>query len=299
MRIIFCDSGFSSKEVDYMYAEEYKSAKAALIPSSLISFEKLQKGHIEAALRSVRPSEKKEMGIYRGWMLKPNQYKMFYEALLKKNIQLINNPAEYKFCHYLPESYEIIKDYTPKTTFKKLTSEFNLDDFKTQIDFFDGQAIVIKDYVKSQKHYWEEACFIPNTKDKDKVNKIIRKFIALQEDDLNEGLVFREFVELEALTNHTKSGMPLTKEFRGFVKHGKIISVFKYWDEGDYEKVEPLLKPFEAIIPKIKSHFFTMDIAKKKDGDWIIVELGDGQVAGLPDNADKNEFYEKIGFTNE
>jgi len=31
-----------------------------------------------------------------------------------------------------------------------------------------------------------------------------------------------------------------------------------------------------------------------KDGKWIIVELGDGQVAGLPDNANKNEFYDKL-----
>jgi hypothetical protein len=30
-----------------------------------------------------------------------------------------------------------------------------------------------------------------------------------------------------------------------------------------------------------------MDIAKKENGDWIILELGDGQVSGLPDNADK------------
>jgi hypothetical protein len=38
MRIIFCDSGFSPKEVDYMYAEEYKSAKQKFIQTSLISF---------------------------------------------------------------------------------------------------------------------------------------------------------------------------------------------------------------------------------------------------------------------
>ena len=37
-----------------------------------------------------------------------------------------------------------------------------------------------------------------------------------------------------------------------------------------------------------------MDVAKKKNGDWIIMELGDGQVAGLPDNADRNEFYNNL-----
>ena len=36
MRIIYCDSGFSPKEVDYMYAEEYKSAKSKF--SSVFAF---------------------------------------------------------------------------------------------------------------------------------------------------------------------------------------------------------------------------------------------------------------------
>jgi hypothetical protein len=34
-----------------------------------------------------------------------------------------------------------------------------------------------------------------------------------------------------------------------------------------------------------------MDVARRRDGEWIIVELGDGQVAGLPDSADPRAFY--------
>ena len=294
MRIIYCDSGFSPKEVDYMYAEEYKSAKQKFIQTSLISFEELKKGNIESSLKRVNPNEEKEIGIYRGWMLKPNQYEMLYNSLLEKNIELINNPSEYKFCHYLPESYETIKNYTPKTTFKELKSDFKISEFQNEIDTFGEKPIVIKDYVKSQKHYWNEACFIPNAANKEKVNSVVNKFLELQDSDLNEGLVFREYVELEKLTNHSESGMPLTKEFRVFVKDGKIMTIFKYWDEGDYQNIEPIVEEFEVVIPKIKSNFFTMDIAKKKDGKWIIVELGDGQVAGLPENADKDEFYYEL-----
>ena len=77
---------------------------------------------------------------------------MLYNALLEKNIELINNPDEYKFCHYLPENYETIENYTPKTTFKTLTSEFNINEFQQEIDVFGSNPIVIKDYVKSQKH---------------------------------------------------------------------------------------------------------------------------------------------------
>lgn len=37
-----------------------------------------------------------------------------------------------------------------------------------------------------------------------------------------------------------------------------------------------------------------MDVALRDSGDWMIVELGDGQVAGLPDGADSTEFYRAI-----
>ncbi|MFK8054957.1 MAG: ATP-grasp domain-containing protein [Saprospiraceae bacterium] len=256
MRVIFCDSGFSPKEVDYMYAEEYESAKKSLLSVSLISFEEIKKGNIDSAIKRVRSNVEKEAGIYRGWMLKPNQYRLLYEALLDKNIELINKPDQYKFCHYLPESYETIKDYTPQSTFKELKGEFNIQDFKNQIEEFEDNPIVIKDYVKSQKHYWKEACFIPDSSNTEMVNSIVKKFIELQDSDLNEGLVFRRFVELEELTNHSESGMPLTKEFRVFVKDKKVMTTYKYWDEGDYQNVNPVLERFEEIIPKIESNFF-------------------------------------------
>lgn len=277
-----------------MYADEYRSANEGGVQTSLISFEELQRGDIESALKRVRMGAEKEIGIYRGWMLKPSQYEMLYRSLLEKNITLINSPGEYKFCHYLPESYETIRGFTPKTTFKELESSFNIEDFRNEIDEFGDKPIIIKDYVKSQKHYWNEACFIPNAYDKEKASLIINKFIELQDSDLNEGLVFREYVELEALANHSESGMPLTKEFRVFVKHQKVIAIFQYWDEGDYQNVEPVIEEFEALIPKIRSNFFTMDIAKQKGEKWIIVELGDGQVAGLPDNANRDSFYNKL-----
>ncbi|MFK7949573.1 MAG: ATP-grasp domain-containing protein [Saprospiraceae bacterium] len=295
MRIIFCDSGFSHKEVDYMYREEYEAAKAAGFSVSLISFEALKKENVDLALKRVfnRFGEKVE-AIYRGWMLRPEQYELLYNGLRHKNIHLINKVSEYRFCHYLPESYDTIRAFTPKSTFQKLTTEFNINNFEELLKPFENQSIIVKDYVKSQKHYWAEACFIPNANDLKQVEKVVKRFIELQDVDLNEGLVFREFVELEALTTHSKSGMPLTKEFRLFIKNGEIIQTFKYWDEGDYENVEPNIETFQPIIKNIKSNFFTMDIAKQKNGDWIIMELGDGQVSGLADNANRIDFYKSL-----
>ena len=51
---------------------------------------------------------------------------------------------------------------------------------------------------------------------------------------------------------------------------------------------------FTGIAQKVESRFFTMDIAKLKTGEWIIIELGDAQVAGLPPKYHFQEFYQRF-----
>jgi len=291
MRIIYCDSVFDNKVIDSDYECERDSAIKAGFDFSLISFEELTSGNTKKALRFTKDSETIELGIYRGWMLQPKQYEKLYEGLLEKNIRLINNPQEYKHCHYLPESFEKIKSDSPKSNW---TTDLDIETILSKTIEFGDSPIIVKDYVKSEKHNWEDACFIPNASDSDKVKSVVNKFVELRGDSLNQGLVFRQFEELEFLTEHSKSGMPLTKEFRIFFANRKIVSVFDYWDEGEYGDTKPELARFVEIANNIESNFFTMDIDKKKNGGWIIMELGDGQVAGLPDNANKYEFYKEL-----
>ena len=88
--------------------------------------------------------------------------------------------------------------------------------------------------------------------------------------------------------------MPLTKEFRLFFLDGEPVFWTEYWEEGDYAGIAPPVDRFAAVAAAVKSRFFTMDIAKRRDGEWMIVELGDTQVAGLSENADVDAFYRAI-----
>jgi hypothetical protein len=159
---------------------------------------------------------------------------------------------------------------------------------------FGHDPIIVKDYVKSRKHEWEEACYIPSAADREAVERVTNRFLELQEDDLNEGLVFRRFVELEQIGTHPESGMPLAKEFRIFFLNNEPVYWTKYWEWGDYGSEGPPINAFLEVGKSVQSRFFTMDIARRKDGSWIIVELGDGQVAGLPDHVDVTEFYKAL-----
>nr|WP_237691075.1 ATP-grasp domain-containing protein [Paenibacillus caui] len=81
---------------------------------------------------------------------------------------------------------------------------------------FKNKPVIVKDYVKSRKHEWEEACYIPDASDKQRVEMVLRNFIDRQGSELNGGIEIREFVSLEHLTKHPKSGMPLSNEYRLF-----------------------------------------------------------------------------------
>src|SRR5690606_15277539 len=101
----------------------------------------------------------------------------------------------------------------------------------------------------------------------------------------------REFVEFDPLGTHPKSGMPLTLEYRLFVLDGSVIAECPYWD-ADYDAEHPPTAQFATVLKSVQSRFFTCDVAKTVAGKWLVVELGDGQVAGLPERCDVNHFYE-------
>ncbi len=156
------------------------------------------------------------------------------------------------------------------------------------------RPVIIKDFVKSRKHEWADAFFIPSAADRDAVERVVGRFLELQGDDLNEGLVFREFVEFRPVGIHPKSGMPLTEEYRIFWMDAQPMFWSPYWEEGEYVGTGPPLDLFAETATAVRSRFFSMDVARRIDGAWLIVELGDGQVSGLPRDDDAGPFYEAL-----
>jgi hypothetical protein len=295
MNIIFCSDDFNRRKPDEAYAAEAAAVESVGGVYSLVDFDALvNDGDAVKAVRRVPESPEPSVAIYRGWMLKPADYSRMHESLASRGVHLLNDPAAYRHCHYLPESYSVIESWTPLSIWTKIEGEVDMDRIMELLRPFKGSPLILKDFVKSRKHEWNEACYIPSASDRRSVEQVVRRFLELVGDDLNEGLVFREFVDFEPLARHSKSGMPLTKEFRLFFLEGKAVFWTEYWEEGDYAGMAPPVEQFTAVAAAVKSRFFTMDIAKRRNGNWMIVELGDAQVAGLPENADLDGFYRAI-----
>lgn len=76
-----------------------------------------------------------------------------------------------------------------------------------------------------------------------------------------------------------------------------MILAHRYWGDLTTFSAPLPLDELKAIVSRIPSRFFTVDVAFRDDGDWTIVELGDGQVAGLPAPDLAPEFFKRIADT--
>lgn len=275
--ILFCESAIYPNKVDEDFEDQFMAAKQNGFETLLYNMEDLiNADKYSLATSKIKPSNNLVNVIYRGWMLTPQQYSTLYNDLLLKNYKLINTVQEYQNCHYLPDSLKFIENRTPETIFEKLENENSIDKLIQKSKVFGQKPVILKDYVKSEKHHWETACFVKNASNTENLNEAINNLITLRGNDLNEGIVIREFVSLNALAIHSKSGMPLTEEYRLFFCNKKLVGIYDYWKEGEYKLAKPDPTPFEEIARQINSNFFSMDIARKENGELIIIELGDG-----------------------
>ena len=281
LNFLFCDHPLYHDRVDPDYEEEYLAAESGY-PCALVSYEDMETGKL-----SLYGEEISGLTIYRGWMMKPDVYRKMYELLEQKNIYLINTTENYERYYLLPGWYDEFKEYTPESVW---TVGDNIDDVKRAAMSLERSCIV-KDYVKSRKHEWYDACFIRDIRDEKEIERVVGNFISRQGDGLVGGVVLRRFEELNQIGFHGQSGMPLSEEYRVFIFAGKVLAIDDYWAEGSGAKLsEEEYRWVESIAAKVKSSFVTLDLARKKDGALIIMEFGDGQVSGLQ-QLEPDKFY--------
>ena len=88
LNFLFCNHPLYSKKVDEDYQSEYQEAGAEYA-CALFSYEDLERGKL-----SLYGEEISGLTIYRGWIMKPEMYRLFYKLLRERDIILINSPEE-------------------------------------------------------------------------------------------------------------------------------------------------------------------------------------------------------------
>lgn len=212
--------------------------------------------------------------VLRSWMLKSSKYEILWNFLDgDKNCFLINTPEQYLNVHYYSRSYPILRDIMAPS--KVL---LNWDD-DTLLMNKPSNKFIIKDLVKSERD-----CFIiPVENDEIYLSKV-KEFIELRGKLFYPGLVFKEIMPLKKYNGKTN-------EIRCFIHRGKVLYIANNSNLDHFIVDDNFLKLIEISIPKIDSNFWTIDLAELENGDWFVLETGDGGVSGLPTGSKARVFY--------
>ncbi len=283
--ILFPSRMFETHTVDDAFADEERAARAAGFETALVHQQRLDDGEFARAVRAIAHEG---LAVYRGWMLSAERYAELHRALEDRNVALINTAEQYVHCHHLPESFDVIASSTPAAVWvPRAVNGVDIEQVVIAARRFGSAPVIVKDHVKSRKHEWEEACFVPSA-------AVVSTFLERQGDSLEGGVVLREYVDLESVGTHPKSGMPLAREHRVFVLDGEPVVVGRYWSAGEYRAEDVPLADFAETMEAVRSRFFTMDLALGRDRGWRIIELGDAQVAGLLDTISPELFFQRL-----
>ena len=275
--ILFPSSYFDITKVDEDLQKEYDAVpKTGLFDIALFGYDKWF-NESKLVLRNVPNRER--CAVYRGWMMKPEQYERFYSQLLENNIRLVTTPEQYELMHVFPNVYECVKEDTAKMRIYPLNSHINVEELKSCFDRF-----MVKDYVKSVKGT-EFPKFFDRTITPEEFDKWMAVFYKYRGNLLTGGICIKEYMDLKRYGSKTN-------EFRVFYINHEIATISRNSGQADYTPMPPrdLLEKYSSL----NSLYYTLDYAELEDGTWKIIEAGDGEVSGLSDNQDYEAYFRAL-----
>lgn len=230
--------------------------------------------------------------LYRGWMMKPEEYGQLCQQLENQNIHLITSPEQYEDLHLFSNAYPLIKPWTPKSLFFDLKEDGSLPDLSVRQILEKLGPFMVKDYVKSVKG-GQFPDFFSREDTQDFFDRSMELFLEYRLDSLTGGICCKEMADLKKYDGKTN-------EVRVFFLFGKILSVQYELDRTSTNSTELPAKFAEKFVD-LPSPFYTVDFAEKTDGTFVVLETGDGQVSSLRDFEDPARFYSllKTGFQNQ
>lgn len=247
---------------DAHFAPEVAAARDAGHRVALVDHDALARGEAERAVAKV-PAD--DDAVYRGWMLRSAHYAAFADALARRGATLRTSADLYRSAHEFPGWYHDFRDLTPESVW---TEGFGRDEFeRARGRLHDGPA-VLRDYTKSMKHHWHEAAYIPDLADADAAWRVARRFTELRDDEATGGFVLRRF---EPFTS---------TEVRTWWVDGACALIGPHPDTPNEVPDAPDLAEVGPLVRHLR--FVTVDLARRADGVWRVVELGDGQVSDRP-----------------
>jgi ATP-grasp domain, R2K clade family 3 len=280
--VLYCCDPLNPRRVDEHFTLEAREVRAHGGVVGLIDHEALLQGDAQRAVARV-PALRSAW--YRGWMIPGDRYAALAQALSQRGTELLVAPEQYRAAHELPGWYPMLVDVTPASVWRptKPREILTAEELAALAEPLLPGPGIVKDYVKSRKHEWEQACFIPDLADVAGLTRVVQRFVELQEEFLAGGIVLRSF---EMFSNQDS----VAAEVRVWWLDGEPRLLTPHPDSPFEHTLTPDLDHIGPAVQRLACRFVTTDVALRSDGVWRVVEVGDGQVSDLHPLSSRDEF---------
>lgn len=262
--------GGRSWTVDSHFEQEYTHA------ARLTSVALLDSYSFGDRVRLQIPESFESPVVYRGWMLSADEYRELHSAVESRGFTMLTDPESYLQAHSMDGWIDQFRGLTPSTRILPITvSEDELLSAAASLSSEEG--FFLKGSVKSEPG-------LSRAQTAEELPGLLERFRDFSGIGDDGQIALRSFVALDGQIAELRTWwidgyLSLIDIHPNFTEKG-------LGDPLDGHKLENSAIDFTAkLAPKIKelsNRFITADIALTEDGDWILLELGDGQVSGLP-----------------
>lgn len=192
--------------------------------------------------------------LYRGWMLNAQEYTDLTRAVTAVGSVMLTTPEQYLTAHHLPNWIDKLADLTPITRCWPAEALADVDQLRSEIAALGWGEYFVKDYVKSLKT--GRGSRLSNLSDLEALLSDMQHF----RGQIEGGLCVRQIEDF----------LPET-ERRYFVWQGQAFAAAG----ADIPEL------VQEVARRIHLPFFSVDIVQRRDGQWRVVEIGDGQVSDV------------------
>jgi hypothetical protein len=289
LHTFFCLPSYG-QDPDAGFDRELDALGVLDLPASLISVEEVAEGLLDAALAHIEPARRTTPALYRGYMLSPDAYEALYDALADLNFVLVTAPGDYSQAHLLPESFHAIAPFASPTVF---IDGADPDEAWEAACTLGRVPRMLKDHVKSAKFDWFGACHVPPDCTRERFDQILAGLVEERGEDFTGGVTVRALAALREV-GRLPGGAPAHEEYRALVVSGELVAFEPIWVDLTPQPAPAPRDLIREVASRLDAPFFSLDLARTVDGEWVAIEVGDGGVSRLSDALDLVEFYGEL-----
>lgn len=200
-------------------------------------------------------------------------YAQRYADFAAMGIRLVHTPDTYALTSHLPLWYPRLEGLTPRSVW------FDVLPSAGEVEAHFDWPVFIKGERQTNRHSRKQSIIESRSHFEEVMAQWRREPILAW-----QRVVCREYVPLRMVTADDGHGLPRSFEFRTFWWRHQCVGIGRYWLSESYAANATELAAIERVAGeaarRLDVSFLVVDVAQTQQGEWIVIEVNDGQDSG-------------------